>query len=62
MFHAALELYLQRDFKKAGKLFVQANKLADGDPTSLVFADRCKKFVENGVPKDWDGVVNMTSK
>ncbi len=30
--------------------------------TALVFADRCKNFIQNGVPENWDGVINMTSK
>ncbi len=62
IFNAALDKYLQRDFANAGKLFMQANKIGDGDPTSLIFAERCKNFIENGVPEDWDGVINMTSK
>ena len=62
IFHTALDKYLQRDFVNAGKLFMQANATGDGDPIALVFADRCKNFLENGVDKDWDGVINMTSK
>lgn len=62
IFHAALEKYLDRDFKNAGKLFIQADSIEGGDPTSLIFAERCKNFIENGVPEDWDGVINMTSK
>ena len=62
IFHAALDKYLKRDFANAGKLFMQANSMCDGDPIALVFADRCKNFIENGVSEDWDGVINMTSK
>ena len=62
IFHTALDKYLQRDFANAGKLFLQANKIGDGDPIALVFADRCKNFIENGVEAGWDGVINMTSK
>ena len=62
IFHAALDKYLTRDFANAGKLFMQANSMCGGDPIALVFADRCKNFIENGVSKDWDGVINMTSK
>ena len=57
-----MERYLNRDFVNAGKLFMQANTINDGDPTSLVFAERCKNFIENGIPENWDGVINMTSK
>ena len=62
IFHAALDKYLSRDFVNAGKLFMQANSMCGGDPIALVFADRCKNFIENGVADDWDGVINMTSK
>lgn len=62
IFHAALDKYLSRDFVNAGKLFMQANSMCGGDPIALVFADRCKNFIENGVDDDWDGVINMTSK
>ncbi|MCR4632167.1 MAG: CHASE2 domain-containing protein [Treponema sp.] len=62
IFHAGLDKYLARDFIGAGKLFMQANAIEGGDPTSLVFADRCKKFIEDGIPENWDGVINMTSK
>ncbi len=62
IFHSALDKYLSRDFKGAGKLFIKANSMCGGDPIALVFADRCKNFIENGVDKDWDGVINMTSK
>lgn len=62
IFHAALDKYLKRDFANAGKLFMQANSMCAGDPIALVFADRCKNFIENGVSDDWDGVINMTSK
>lgn len=62
IFNTALDKYLQKDFANAGKLFIQANSIGDGDPTSLVFAERCKNFIQNGVPENWDGVINMTSK
>ena len=62
IFNVAMERYLNRDFVNAGKLFMQANTINDGDPTSLVFAERCKNFIENGIPENWDGVINMTSK
>ena len=62
IFHTALDKYLQRDFANAGKLFMQANSIGSGDPTALIFAERCKNFIENGIEEGWDGVINMTSK
>ena len=62
IFHEALDTYLNRDFMKAGKLFLEANKCYPSDESSLVFASRCKAYNEQGVAKDWDGIINMTSK
>ncbi|MCQ2585516.1 MAG: CHASE2 domain-containing protein [Treponema sp.] len=61
MFHAALDLYLERNFIEAGKLFVKANSVFTDD-TALVYAERCKNYIEEGVPENWDGIFNMTSK
>lgn len=61
-FHEALDKYLARDFKKAGKMFMNANKLNPADGASLVFAERCKDYLKQGIPDDWDGVMNMTTK
>ena len=62
IYNQAMEKYEENNFKEAGKLFIKANKLDGEDETPLVFAQRCKEFIEKGVPKNWDGVVNMTSK
>lgn len=62
IFNAALNKYLARDFVNAGKLFLQASQLAGEDPTALIFAERCKTYLEKGVPENWDGVMNLTSK
>lgn len=62
IFHNALDLYLNRDFIKAGKLFIQANSICGGDPPSVIYAQLCKNNVENGVEDNWDGIRNMTSK
>ena len=62
IFKNAMELYLKRDFIKAGKLFIKANKFLPEDETPLVYAQRCKEYLENGLSVNWDGIVNMTSK
>lgn len=62
IFKNAMELYLKKDFIKAGKLFIKANKLVPEDETPLVYAQRCKEYLENGLSENWDGIVNMTSK
>lgn len=62
LFNSAMEKYLVRDFSAAGKLFVKANKIWPQDDSPLVYAQRCKDFIENGLPEKWDGIVNLTSK
>ena len=62
VFHEALDKYLIRDFSSAEKLFLKADSMEGGDATSLVFAERCRNFIQKGVSENWDGVVNMTSK
>ena len=61
MFNNALTLYLERKFAQAQKAFTECAKILD-DKTSLVFAERCKLYAQKGVPENWDGVMNMTSK
>lgn len=60
-FHSALDMYLQKDFVGAKNAFEEASRLFD-DPTALIFAQRCQQNIENPVGKEWDGVVNLTSK
>ena len=62
IFHAALDKYLAKDFVNAGKLFIQAANEYNNDETALIFAERCKTYIQKGVSEKWDGVLNMTSK
>ena len=43
-------------------MFAQANAMLPEDQAALVFADRCKSYMQKGVPEDWDGIMNLTSK
>ncbi|MCR4940905.1 MAG: adenylate/guanylate cyclase domain-containing protein [Treponemataceae bacterium] len=62
LFHQGLDLYLQKEFSNAKKIFDMATRKYPDDQTAAVFSARCMSFMEKGVPADWDGVVNMTSK
>ena len=62
LFHQGLDLYLQKDFENARKIFDTATRKYPDDQTAAVFSARCMQFLEKGVPADWDGVINMTSK
>lgn len=62
LFEEALDKYLAKKFTEAGKMFLQANELIPEDKVALVFADRCKTNIQSGVPDDWDGILNLTTK
>jgi len=61
-FHAALELFEERDWEEAEKLFRAATKLLPEDGPSLFYIERCRKFVSSPPAENWDGVFNLTLK
>ena len=61
LFDKGMVLYLDKKFKEAEKVFTTASQIL-GDKTCRVFAERCKNYLVKGVPEDWDGVMNLTSK
>lgn len=61
LFNNGMSYYLEKDFKKAYSLFKQAFEI-NKNPINQVFADRCAVYAKKGVPDNWDGVMNMTSK
>ncbi len=62
LFHKGLELYMNKSFKEAITVFKQALTVYPGDGPSEAFLQRCEDFIKKGVPENWNGIVNMTSK
>ena len=62
VFHEGLDLYLKKDFASAYKSFMHAKELDPSDETSLIFAKTCNDYISEGLPEDWDGIINLTSK
>ncbi|PID86316.1 hypothetical protein CSB08_00955 [Candidatus Gracilibacteria bacterium] len=60
LFGDAINLYLNKDFEKALIIFEKLKSF--GDKPSLEYIKRCKKYIKNGVPQDWDGTWTMNSK
>jgi len=54
--------YKLMDFESAGKSFEQALRIDPEDGPSKVYLARCRHYVENPPPEDWDGVFVMTTK
>ncbi|MCQ2595589.1 MAG: CHASE2 domain-containing protein [Treponemataceae bacterium] len=62
LFHDALDTYFAKDFAGAIKKFEKVYTVMPDDPPTAVFLERAHKLMTTGVPDEWDGVVNMTSK
>ena len=56
-----LDLYLNKEWKLAINSFQKALKI-NNDKASSVFINRCKDFLKNSPPKDWDGVWDIKIK
>lgn len=55
-------LYKLMEFEQARNHFAAALKIDPNDGPSKVYFARCKHYMENPPPEDWDGVFIMTSK
>lgn len=58
-YHAALDLYFDRDFERAERAFAA---LADNDIPSALYRDRCRAFQSEPPGPDWDGRYELKSK
>ncbi len=57
-----LQAYQAQDWKGAVAAFKRALAINPDDGPSQTYLERCEFFVENPVPKDWDGVFEMKTK
>ena len=62
-YHAmGMKYYYKMKFRGAAKYFMAVQKLLPGDPVAGVFLKRCKKYIKNKPPADWNGLEVLTSK
>lgn len=54
--------YKLMEFEEARNYFGKALKIDPQDGPSKVYYARCKHYIENPPPEDWDGVFVMSSK
>lgn len=54
--------YKLMEFEEAQKFFAKALKVDPDDGPSKVYYLRCKHYIDNPPPEDWDGVFVMQSK
>lgn len=62
LFNEGRNLYKLMNFAEARKKFAAALKIDKEDGPSRVYYARCKHYIDNPPPEDWDGVFVMTSK
>ena len=62
LFNEGRKLYKLMQFDQAKTCFARALKIDPEDGPSRVYFSRCKHYVENPPPEDWDGVFVMTTK
>jgi len=61
-FEEGLKKYRTTEFEEAKEVFLQLQRDFPTDETSAVFFERCREYINNPPPKNWDGVYIMTSK
>ena len=62
LFAEGRRFYKLMDFEEARKRFAKALTIDAEDGPSKVYFARCKHYIENVPPEDWDGVFVMTTK
>ncbi|UCF97703.1 MAG: hypothetical protein JSV89_21425 [Spirochaetaceae bacterium] len=62
LFNEGRKNYKLMKFDKAIDLFGKALKLDAEDGPSKVYYARCKHYIQNPPPEDWDGVFVMMTK
>lgn len=62
LFTEGRKCYKLMDFEKALDYFTQALQVDPEDGPSKVYYVRCKHYISNPPPEEWDGVFVMTTK
>lgn len=62
MYEKGLQLYREREFEKALEFFEQGLELVPDDRPSAVMRDRCKEYMQNPPPDNWNGAFVMRTK
>lgn len=62
LFAQGRKAYKLMDFDKARQFFAKCLEIDSDDGPSKVYYARCKHYIENPPPEDWDGVFVMKTK
>jgi len=61
-FHAALQLYRDREWVKAKAIFEALAAALPNDQPVRLYVERCDFFIQHPPVADWDGVFNRAEK
>jgi adenylate cyclase len=61
-YNTGLRLFRMREWLSAGEYFGKARDLNPGDYLSALYLERCKTYLRDPPPEDWDGAVTLTEK
>ncbi|MCB1156825.1 MAG: tetratricopeptide repeat protein [Leptospiraceae bacterium] len=61
-YNEGLTQYKMRNFDKALQAFQKAASIRPDDGPSKVYIERCKEYIQEPPPEDWDGVYVMKTK
>ncbi len=62
LYDSAMRCWKERRWKEALAAFEAVLEVVPGDGPSLLYVERCRRFVEEPPPEDWDGIFRLTSK
>lgn len=62
LFSQGRKAYKLMQFAEGQRFFAEALKIDPNDGPSKVYFLRCKHYLENPPPEDWDGVFVMKTK
>ncbi|MCB1310320.1 MAG: hypothetical protein KDK30_19195, partial [Leptospiraceae bacterium] len=61
-FERAMHAYLNRDFQAALEIFQSILDINAADTVVTFFVQRIRRFMEHGIPPDWDGITALDVK
>ncbi len=62
IYNEGVSAFYQKDFEEASALFEKVLAAYPDDVPAGLFVEKCKKFIREGYPADWDGASKAESK
>jgi adenylate cyclase len=62
IYNKGLRLFYMREWLTAGEYFSQAREINRDDYLSTLYLERCKAYLKDPPPADWDAAVTLTEK